>query len=120
MNGDYEEVKEKRHLGAHGMDFTKGMDSSSILESSKVTKEKLEFETPCFQCNLQGMTRMCICTIPGFKEIIIMAFTCEYCGFKNNEVKSGGAIPQKARKLIFNCEHPSDLDRDVFKVKKLF
>jgi hypothetical protein len=27
-----------------------------------------------------------------------MAFDCEHCGFRNNEIKGGGAIPLKVRR----------------------
>jgi len=30
--------------------------------------------------------------IPYFKEIIIMSTNCDACGYKDNEVKTGGAI----------------------------
>jgi len=26
-------------------------------------------------------------------QVIIMAFTCTFCGFRNSEVKGGGAVP---------------------------
>ena len=31
--------------------------------------------------------------IPHFKEVIIMATTCDACGHKTNEVKSGCKLP---------------------------
>jgi C4-type Zn-finger protein len=30
---------------------------------------------------------MCVASIPFFKEIIVMAFSCEYCGNKTTEIK---------------------------------
>ena len=44
-----------------------------------------------------------------------MAFSCEHCGFKNNEIKQGGGISEKAMRLTFNVENKSDLNRDLFK-----
>lgn len=35
------------------------------------------------------------------QEVIIMAFTCEQCGYRNNEIKGGGAIPAKVRCSVF-------------------
>jgi len=58
---------------------------------------------------------MCIATIPFFKEIIIMAFSCDVCGHKSTEIKQGGGIAEKATKITFSVEKPEDLNRDIFK-----
>ena len=39
-----------------------------------------------------GENKMCTVTIPHFKEILIMSFNCEFCGFKDTEVKATGEI----------------------------
>lgn len=44
-----------------------------------------------------------------------MAFSCEKCGYKNTEIKTGGGIGPKARKITFNFEKEEDLNRDCFK-----
>ena len=54
--------------------------------------------------------------IPHFKEVVIMATVCEYCGHKTNEVKSGGGIESKGKRIILNVTDPSDMSRDVLKV----
>ena len=36
--------------------------------------------------------------VPHFKEVIVMATTCDACGHKTNEVKSGGKL------LNFACD----------------
>jgi zinc finger protein len=64
-----------------------------------------------------GEVRMCIASIPFFKEIIIMAFTCDECGYKNTEIKDGGGIPDKGKKIVFKVNEASDLNRDVFKAE---
>jgi zinc finger protein len=58
---------------------------------------------------------MCIATIPFFKEIIIMAFSCDFCGYRNTEIKGGGGIAEKATKIVFKVETPDDMNRDIFK-----
>jgi zinc finger protein len=58
---------------------------------------------------------MCFSSIPFFKEIIIMAFVCDYCGYRNSEIKEGGGISEKAKKIIFTVSEEADLNRDVFK-----
>ena len=58
---------------------------------------------------------MCIASIPFFKEIIIMAFSCEFCGYRNTDIKHGGGMSEHATKIIFNVNKPADLNRDIFK-----
>lgn len=63
---------------------------------------------------------MCIATIPYFKEIIIMAFSCEYCGHRSSEIKQGGGISDHATKITFEVNCIDDLNRDVFKSDTTF
>ena len=58
---------------------------------------------------------MCFSSIPFFKEIIIMAFMCDFCGYRNSEIKEGGGTGEKAKRITFKVEEPDDLNRDVFK-----
>ena len=54
--------------------------------------------------------------IPHFKEVVIMATSCDYCGHKTNEVKSGGGIEPRGTRITLKITDPSDLSRDVLKV----
>lgn len=58
---------------------------------------------------------MCTSSIPFFKEIIIMAFCCEFCGYRNTEIKQGGGISEHATRIVFKVDKAEDLNRDVFK-----
>ena len=40
----------------------------------------------CPNCGTEGDSKTAITDIPHFKEVIIMAFDCGFCGFRNNEV----------------------------------
>jgi len=51
------------------------------------------------------------------QDIIIMSTNCEYCGYRDNEVKAGGAIPEKGKKIILKVEDEEDLSRDLLKVR---
>lgn len=96
-------------LSAHKVDFTKP------LETDDVQEQNIEFDVDCHSCGLLGKMRMCTCTIPYFKEIIIMAFTCDACGNRNCEVKVGGGIPEKGARYTVSVKERSGMDRDVFK-----
>lgn len=45
-----------------------------------------------------------------------MSTNCQSCGYKDNEVKSGGAVSEKGKKIILKVEDAEDLSRDLLKV----
>ena len=47
-----------------------------------------------------------------------MATSCDYCGHKTNEVKSGGGIEPTGTRITLKVTDPSDLSRDLLKVRK--
>ncbi|GLA05292.1 nucleolar zinc-finger protein [Aspergillus niger] len=54
-------------------------------------------------------------SIPHFKEVFIWATVCPHCGYKSNEVKTGGAIPEKGTRITLSVQNEVDLNRDVLK-----
>lgn len=44
-----------------------------------------------------------------------MSTNCDACGYRDNEVKSGGAISPEGRKLTLTVQDSEDLSRDVLK-----
>lgn len=62
------------------------------------------------------MTFSLFSDIPHFKEVVIMATVCDYCGHKTNEVKSGGGIESKGKRISLKVTDVSDMSRDVLKV----
>ena len=71
------------------------------------------FMGPCPSCT----THMLPVDIPHFKEVILMSTVCEFCGYKSNEVKTGGEVPEKGRKITLKVEDADDLSRDILKVQ---
>ncbi len=96
-----------------------GVDFSKPLPEGAPASEPMEFDTPCYACSAMGKNRMCICSIPHFKEIIVMCFECSSCGYRTVEVKGGGGMSEKARKLILKVKTPEDLSRDLYKVREV-
>ena len=65
-------------------------ENEDIEDDEKQELEVLEFQTNCSACNGPAPTRMKQLDIPHFKQVIIMATTCDACGKKTNEVRAGG------------------------------
>lgn len=63
----------------------------------------------CYVCNKEGEMWTCTCEIPFFKEIMLMAFSCEHCGYRNADVKITGEISEKGKKITLKVEKNDDL-----------
>lgn len=53
-------------------------------------REAVRLPDVCPACGAPGHSLTCIADIPHFKEVMIMAFDCESCGFKSSEVSRDG------------------------------
>lgn len=73
------------------------------------------FHATCPACHAPCPTHMKIVNIPHFKDVIIMSTVCDSCGYKSNEVKTGGEVPDKGRKITLQVVEPDDLARDILK-----
>jgi hypothetical protein len=84
-------------ITASNIDFSKPLDEQIKVnkeneeenkeDAGDPNKEVMKFPTYCYACGKAGDANMCIANIPFFKEIIIMAFSCEFCGYRNTDVK---------------------------------
>ncbi|KAI8909001.1 ZPR1 zinc-finger domain-containing protein, partial [Gorgonomyces haynaldii] len=73
------------------------------------------FPGNCSRCNYPSDTKMHMLDIPHFKQVIVMATVCESCGYKSNEVKAGGAVAEKGRRITLKMTDAEDLNRDILK-----
>jgi zinc finger protein len=92
------------------LDFNKPIEDQEDLKG-----ESHEFPTTCHVCYQNGVSKMCMISVPFFKELIIMAFTCDRCGAHTSEIKTGGEIGAKGKKITIAVETEDDLKRDLFK-----
>eukprot|EP00759_Apiculatamorpha_spiralis_P014943 PhF_6_TR21670/c0_g1_i1/m.30924/K06874/K06874; zinc finger protein len=77
--------------------------------------EIMYLDEDCPSCHTPGRCKMHRCEIPFFKETIIMAFTCDNCGYRNSEVRSGGGVPPQGKRITLKVLTDRDLVRDVLK-----
>ena len=78
-------------------------------------EEAVEMPTRCFACFKEGVVKMCMTNIPHFKEAVIMAFSCDVCGAKSNEVKGGGGVSEKAKRISLRVLGLEDFSRFIIK-----
>ncbi|XP_024030150.1 zinc finger protein ZPR1 [Morus notabilis] len=78
-------------------------------------EEVMTFPSTCGVCASRCETRMFVTNIPYFQEVIVMASTCDACGYRNSELKPGGRIPEKGKRITLTVKKTDDLSRDVIK-----
>jgi len=78
-------------------------------------EEVFSFHSNCPSCGTGIETRMHLVEIPHFREVIIMATSCDHCGYRTNEVKAGGSIAEKGKRITLKVTCVEDLNRDVLK-----
>ncbi|CAI4062847.1 hypothetical protein SKDZ_07G4540 [Saccharomyces kudriavzevii ZP591] len=88
---------------------------SDATDIENFNNEVQTFRASCPSCTHECETHMKPVNIPHFKEVIIMSTVCDHCGYKSNEVKTGGAIPEKGRRITLYCDDAADLSRDILK-----
>lgn len=111
----------------HDLNFVKPTTGAGAMPSGEahigekrdpldsLEKEVYRFSANCPSCSALGESLTAMTDIPHFKEVMIMAFTCDKCGYRNSEIKAGGAVPAKGTTVTLLVSDPSDMTRDVLK-----
>ena len=80
-----------------------------------IPNEVYSFPASCPGCTKPCVTHMKMVDIPHFKQVVIMSTVCDSCGYRSNEVKTGGEVPEMGKKITLRVERPTDLARDILK-----
>jgi len=80
-----------------------------------VPDQVYQFPASCPGCMHPCTTNMKMVDIPHFRQVVIMNTSCDDCGYKSNDVKTGGEIPEKGKKVTLRVTKPEDLARDILK-----
>uniref|UniRef100_A0A1X7U0A4 Zinc finger ZPR1-type domain-containing protein n=1 Tax=Amphimedon queenslandica TaxID=400682 RepID=A0A1X7U0A4_AMPQE len=91
------------------------LETGGVESSTSIRDEVMSFGTECPNCQMPAETNMKLVDIPHFKEVVLMALNCDYCGHKSNEIKSGSGISDKGKKIELRITDPTDLSRDILK-----
>lgn len=112
-------------------------DAVTREDGTVVPDEIFSFPSTCSSCGHELETLMQQVNIPYFQvsqsyslllprsstagrradgqNIIIMATNCYACGYRDNEIKSGGAVADKGKKITLKVEDEEDMSRDMLK-----
>ncbi|TGO34219.1 hypothetical protein BHYA_0207g00170 [Botrytis hyacinthi] len=89
--------------------------AASFEDDDIIPNEVYSFPATCPGCTKHCVTHMKMVEIPHFKQVIIMSTVCEHCGYRSNEVKTGGEVPAKGKCITLKVESAVDLARDILK-----
>ncbi|KAK4152037.1 zinc finger protein [Chaetomidium leptoderma] len=84
-------------------------------QGNLVPDQIYQFPASCPGCMHPCTTNMKMVDIPHFRQVVIMNTSCDDCGYKSNDVKTGGEVPEKGRKVTLRVKTPEDLARDILK-----
>ncbi|VUG18387.1 ZPR1 [Brettanomyces bruxellensis] len=108
------EAKEKEN-GENEEGAAEAIKSTNISDENNPEAEVQIFKAEWPSCRAPCETHMKMVSIPHFKDVIIMSTVCNRCGYKSNDIKTGGEIPAKGHRIILKCTDPEDLSRDILK-----
>ncbi|KAL1959138.1 hypothetical protein VTO42DRAFT_2925 [Malbranchea cinnamomea] len=115
---DYPRTREQNEeLGIGGGEETGNMViSAGDPEDLDIIDGKVySLPSECPGCTKGCVVNMQKVSIPHFKEVFIWSTVCDHCGYRTNEVKTGGAIPEKGRRITLQVNSVEDLKRDLLK-----
>ncbi|KJZ80474.1 hypothetical protein HIM_00324 [Hirsutella minnesotensis 3608] len=80
-----------------------------------IPNEVYSFPASCPGCMHACTTHMKMVDIPHFKQVVLMSTVCDDCGYRSNDVKTGGEIPERGEKITLRVDGAEDLARDILK-----
>lgn len=90
--------------------------TSGLDEQGNIIPDQIyQFPASCPGCLHPCTTNMKMVDIPHFRQVVIMNTSCDDCGYKSNDVKTGGEIPEQGKKVTLRVSKPEDLARDILK-----
>lgn len=91
------------------------MNMPLTADGDIVPNEVYDFPATCPGCMHHCTTHMKMVDIPHFKQVVLMSTVCHDCGYRSNDVKTGGEIPEKGEKITLRVDDETDLARDILK-----
>lgn len=87
-----------------------GMEDVDILEG-----QTYDLPVYCPGCAKPANMLVQMVNIPHFKQVIVSTTHCDLCGYKTNDVKTGGEVPAYGKRIWLQVKDAKDLGRDILK-----
>ncbi|KAJ1340637.1 hypothetical protein BSLG_004731 [Batrachochytrium salamandrivorans] len=90
-------------------------DDNKLFENLDGEQRITEIESYCVNCGDNGTTRLLLTVIPHFREVVLMAFECPHCFFRNNEIQSATSLAEKGIHQVLQVDGKIDMSRQIVK-----
>ncbi|KAJ5990212.1 hypothetical protein N7499_010739 [Penicillium canescens] len=94
---------------------TSEMDAGNPDDLDIVDGQVYTLPAECPGCTKPCEVRIKKIFIPHFKDVMIFATHCSHCAFRSSDVKTGGEVPEKGRRITLQVNSIVDLSRDILK-----
>ena len=117
----HEFVRSPEQNAALGLTATDGAADEAAMRAGLteggdiVPDEVYSFPASCPGCMHSCTTHMKMVDIPHFKQVVLMSTVCDDCGYRSNDVKTGGEIPERGERITLKVINETDLARDILK-----
>lgn len=114
-------VRTPEQNAALGLAATDGADDgadhqAALGENGEIVADEVySFPASCPGCMHNCTTHMKMVDIPHFKQVVLMSTVCDACGYRSNDVKTGGEIPELGERITLKVNGDVDLARDILK-----
>ena len=71
--------------------------------------------TDCPGCMKPAAVNMTMISIPYFKQVVVSAVSCQHCGYRSSEVRTGGEVPELGKRITLKVKNAEDMKRDILK-----
>ncbi len=113
---DYLRTSEQNEaLGLTASDPISTDAAQTTSDDDIIPDQVYAFPATCPGCMRPCTTNMKMVDIPHFKAVVLMSTVCTECGYRSNDVKTGGEIPELGKKITLKVESAEDLARDILK-----
>lgn len=111
------EIRPEYHANQMYPEMPSGAMVNNVDEDDIIENQVYSFPATCPGCTLSCTTNMKMVNIPHFKQVVLMSTVCEHCGYRSNEVKTGGEVPEKGRRITVSIDTKEDMSRDILKAE---
>ncbi|KKK12406.1 hypothetical protein P175DRAFT_0450201 [Aspergillus ochraceoroseus IBT 24754] len=114
---DYARTREQNEeLGIAADEEAMKHEAAGMPEDLDIVDGKVySLPAECPACSKGCVVNMQKVDIPYFKEVFIWSNVCDHCGYRSSDVKTGGAVPDKGKRITLSVENTVDLHRDILK-----
>ncbi|KAH7080283.1 ZPR1 zinc-finger domain-containing protein [Paraphoma chrysanthemicola] len=111
------DIRPEYHASQMYPEMPSGSMVNNVDEEDIVENQVYSFPATCPGCTKTCTTNMKMVNIPHFKQVVLMSTVCDHCGYRSNEVKTGGEVPEQGRRITVSVNTKEDLSRDILKAE---